>query len=141
MLESYRYYNNLYKNTLILFKSGSFYTVLYEDALIFNKIFRYKVNFAKNFIKVGFPINSEIKILNILEKANINYIILEKDSSFFNVILNKKFNNNKYKNYLVNNINNILYNKSKIDKIYDKLLNKLINEDINSVLESINSLL
>lgn len=131
MLESYRYYNNLYKNTLILFKSGSFYTVLYEDALIFNKIFRYKVNFAKNFIKVGFPINSEIKILNILEK----------DSSFFNVILNKKFNNNKYKNYLVNNINNILYNKSKIDKIYDKLLNKLINEDINSVLESINSLL
>lgn len=137
LIESYKYYSNKYENTILIFKIGVFCELINNDALIFNKIFNYKLKFGKDYVKVGFPNSKEKDIFNKLDSLSINYIILEKDSSFFNIQCNKKFNNNNYTKYLLDNINTVLYNKYKIDKIYDKLLDKVLDNDIDNIIDEV----
>ena len=56
-----RQYN---KDLLLIFKSGRFYNTYGDDSIILNYLFGYKI-IKEN--KVGFPINSLVKVLNTLE--------------------------------------------------------------------------
>lgn len=68
MFETFRLLKLEYKEYIILMKSGSFYCVFDEDAIIINKIFNYKINQLKNNLKAGFPVSLIEKNINILKK-------------------------------------------------------------------------
>ena len=112
------------KNYVEIIKIGIFYNVFNEDCLIINSLFDYKI--INN--RVGFPINTINKVVNILVNNKVNYVVYNKDkivdeysnkdNKYYDVLL-------KAKSYLNINIrfNNIISNLYKLDK--DKL-NKII---------------
>lgn len=99
MKEKYISIKHEYKECLVLIKSGSFYITFYDDALILNYLFNYKV--INN--KVGFPISN-------LDNNNISYYI-----------------DDNYNNNPINNYSNILYN-AKTNYFNNTNLDLLIDE-------------
>lgn len=106
MKEKYISIKHEYKECLVLIKSGSFYITFYDDALILNYLFNYKV--INN--KVGFPISNLDKVLSKLDNNNISYYI-----------------DDNYNNNPINNYNNILYN-AKTNYFNNTNLDLLIDE-------------
>ena len=105
-----------YEDYIVIQKQGIFYTVYGLDAYIISYIFDYQVKINK----VGFP-NID-KVLDKLNKLKINYIVINENK--------KKFKNNNYSKYTLENIN-------KMNKIIDKLKNNIPNEEILNKIESI----
>ena len=115
-------------NNIVLRKSGGFYICFDDDAIVLSYLCNYKINNGK----VGFPLNTINKVINILENNCISYIVKENMED-----VNKKMygNKNKYKCYLDKG-------KKKID--LDYRINKIINkincmneEDVNKLLDLI----
>lgn len=115
-------------NNIVLRKSGGFYICFDDDAIVVSYLCNYKINNGK----VGFPLNTINKVINILENNSISYIVKENMED-----VNKKMygNKNKYKCYLDKG-------KKKID--LDYRINKIINkincmneEDVNKLLDLI----
>lgn len=75
MKEKYISIKREYKECLVLIKDGSFYITFYDDALILNYLFNYKV------------INN--KVLSKLDNNNISYYI---DDNYNNILYNAKTN-------------------------------------------------
>ncbi len=96
------------KNCLIFVKSGMFYTIYDEGANIVNIIFKYQLRNNR----VGFPIQGINKVINELEKLNINYIVYNFDDTS----IYKEFENNVYENYYH------LYRKKEYDEQCKKIL-------------------
>jgi len=117
MLETYYKYRMEYKDFLLFIKIGNFYEVFDKDSLILNKLFGYKIKRIRETIKVGFPLNRLDYIIKLI--GNINYVVIDNT-----VVEKKKYNNNKYKDYNFD-INGIILNSIKIDRIYVKLKNLL----------------
>ena len=115
-------------NNIVLRKSGGFYICFDDDAIVLSYLCYFKINNGK----VGFPLNTINKVINILENNCISYIVKENMED-----VNKKMygNKNKYKCYLDKG-------KKKID--LDYRINKIINkincmneEDVNKLLDLI----
>ena len=134
MLELYYKYRYEYQDYLIFIKSGNFYEVFDKDSLILNDLFNYKVKRIKDNIKTGFPINK----LNYITKliGNISYIIIENG----NIIDKKIFNNNKYNEYAFD-INAIVINSIKIEKITKMLNEKLLDKNITNIIRYIEEII
>ena len=113
--------------SIIIRKSGGFYQVFDNDALIISYLFNYKIiNF-----KCGFPLVAINKVINTLEEKKINFIIKDEEE----VVKNFR-NKNTYSKYLEkarvkDNINNRI--KSILDKINDLDVKKL--NEVLSVIE------
>ena len=122
MLETYYKYRVIYKDYILFIKVGNFYEVFDKDAIIISKLLNYKIKFIKNNIKVGFPINSLNNVVNKLN--NINDVVIDNN----NIIDIKEYEDNKYECSI--DINKILYNKFRIDKIYEYLIDNIMNDDI-----------
>ena len=118
MLETYYKYRMEYKDFLLFIKIGNFYEVFDKDSLILNKLFGYKIKRIRETIKVGFPLNRLDYIIKLI--GNINYVVIDNT-----VVEKKKYNNNKYKDYNFD-INGIILNSIKIDRIYEELNNRLL---------------
>ena len=118
MLETYYKYRMEYKDFLLFIKMGNFYEVFDKDGLILNKLFGYKIKKVKDTIKVGFPLNRLDYIIKLI--GNINYVVIDNT-----VVEKKDFNNNKYKDYNFD-INSIILNSIKIDRIYEELSSRLL---------------
>ena len=121
MLETYYKYRMEYKDFLLFIKMGNFYEVFDKDGLILNKLFGYKIKKVKDTIKVGFPLSRLDYILKLI--GNINYVVIDNT-----LIEKKEFNNNKYKDYNFD-INSIILNSIKIDRIYEELNNRLLDNN------------
>jgi len=121
MLETYYKYRMEYKDFLLFIKIGNFYEVFDKDSLILNKLFGYKIKRIKDSIKVGFPINRLDYIIKLI--GNINYVVIDNT-----VVEKQEFNNNKYKDYNFD-INSIILNSIKIDRIYEELNNRLLDNN------------
>ena len=134
MLEEYYGYKLKYKDYIVMIKSGNFYEILDKDAVIINKLLGYKLSKISDTIKCGFPITSLTKVLDILNKNNINYVVDENGC----IIIQKEFEINKYNNFEYD-INNIKYNFIKINKI-TKYLNDNAYKDIAKLLDEIERL-
>lgn len=119
--EEYLNLKKKYLEYVVIIKVGTFYNVLGKDALIIKNIFNYQIKEFSGTIKVGFPITSENKVLNKLNKLKINYLIYDNET-----ILKEKFNKNNYNMY-VNNLS-----------IDDRIKN--INIKLNDIKENINIL-
>ena len=129
MLETYCKYRMEYKDFLLFIKMGNFYEVFDKDGLILNKLFGYKIKRIKDNIKVGFPISRLDYILKLI--GNINYVVIDNT-----IVKKKKFNNNKYKDYNYD-MNSIILNSIKIDRIYEELNNRLPDNNIENIITNI----
>ena len=104
------------ESNVVIRKSGGFYNVFDNDAIIVSYLTGYKIVGGR----CGFPLNSLNKVTNILEDNKINYIVRENMKD----IESKNYsNNNKY------------------DKILDKGKKKYdIDYRINTIMDKINTL-
>lgn len=69
------------KDTIILFKSGMFYTLLENDARLVSSILNLKLTKLNlEVVKCSFPINSLDKYLGLLIKNNFNIKIVNNPS-------------------------------------------------------------
>ena len=103
-------------SSVVIRRSGGFYYVFDDDAMIISYLTGYKVSGDK----CGFPLNSLSKVTNLLEDNSINYIVKENMEE----IESKNFKkNNKY------------------SKILDKGKKKFsIDYRINNIMEKLNEL-
>jgi DNA mismatch repair ATPase MutS len=129
MLEMYYKYRMEYKDFLLFIKIGNFYEVFDKDSLILNKLFGYKIKRIKDSIKAGFPLNRLDYILKLI--GNINYVVIDNT-----LIEKKEFDNNKYKDYNFD-INSIILNSIKIDRIYEELNNRLLDNNTENIISKI----
>ena len=113
-------------NNVVLRKSGGFYVCFDNDAIILSYLCDYKLNNGR----VGFPINTINKVINILDNNSVNYIVKDNMEEVDKKIFGKK---NKYKYYLdkgkkkINldyRINDIM---DKINNMNEEEIDKLIN--------------
>lgn len=121
-------------NSVVLRKSGGFYICFDDDAIVLSYLCNYIVlsylcNYKINNGKVGFPLNTINKVINILENNSVSYIVKENMED-----VNKKMygNKNKYKCYLEKG-------KKKID--LDYRISKIINKVNNMTEEEVSKLL
>lgn len=136
MLNSkYMMYKQTYKDFVILIQSGSFYVTFADDALILNNLFSYKIKTFGNNIKVGFPINILNKITIVLNKCEINYIVINNSDD---IIDKRKEKINKYKDY-INNGYELSINR--INKINEVLKNNLSKKNISDTLTKIEEII
>ncbi|MBQ9298598.1 MAG: hypothetical protein IJ223_06215 [Clostridia bacterium] len=135
MLEEYYKYKTQYKDYIIIIKSGNFFEILDKDALIVNNIMNYKLSKISDTVKCGFPMVSLNKFLEIIDKKNINYIIIENKS----ISSKKEYKANTYNTFEFD-MNSIKYNFFRINKI-TKYLNENAYRDINKLLESMEKLI
>ena len=116
------------KDSIIIMKNGIFYNVLGKDAYILKNIFNYKVSVFGSTIKVGFPIRSLNKVLDILDKLKISYLVYEDF-----IVLEAHYNSENYDLFLKNNLSV----NDRIKFINERLNEIKYDERIFKVLESI----
>ena len=119
-----------YLDFIILFICGNFYEVLVDDSYILNTLFNYKIKKTSNITKVGFPIIALNKVILRLQMLKINYLIVNPNGD-----IKKKFNNNKYRNYLEKPTN-----LDRINLIYQRLLD-IKGDDIDALLNKIEEII
>ena len=110
-------------NKVLIRKSGGFYAV-YDDVYILNYFFGYKIKEDR----VGFPINSINKVINVLEDNHISYEIKNEVYVDFN-------NRNNYKKFI--DIGKKKYNlRYRVESIINNI-DKLEEDKIDSILDYI----
>jgi len=119
-MTEYEIIKQKYKDYIIIQKQGIFYNVSGIDIYIINYIFDNQIKNNGKTLKIGFP-NID-KVTDELNRLKINYIVVNE--------IKKKFKNNNYYKY---NIDNII----RINKIISKLKNNILNELILTQIESI----
>ena len=116
---------NKYLEYIIMIKVGNFYHSYFDDGIILNYLFNYKI---KDNDVVGFPISSLDKVKRRLEKEHINYYI--DDNNYM------EFNDNKYREVL-DKSNNILELKKDIEDINNYLNSNIERKYIKKVINKI----
>lgn len=109
-----------YKDFIIIQKQGIFYMVYGNDSYIINYLFDYQIKQYNKTIKVGF--SNIDKVIKKLNKLKINYIV--------NNEIKKKFKNNNYDKYSINNI-------TKMNKILSKIKDIILDENKINEIEKI----
>lgn len=134
MFEKYYEYKSKYKDYIIFIKVGTFYETIENDALILSKLLGYKIKrFSKSF-KCGFPVSKINDVLNAISKNKINYLVIEDE-------VNKvTFADNRYTKYNFD-VNKILFNYLRIDKITKYLNDNVLNSNIDDILGEMEKLL
>lgn len=96
------------KECIVLLKNGNFYVSFNDDAYILN----YLCNYSINDLKVGFPLTSLLKVIEIFENNHINYCVYDYSEKYYN--------DNRYKDVLS------IARKKYFNKInYQTLLNQI----------------
>lgn len=134
LIELYNKYKVDFEHYILFLKSGNFYICLNNDAIVMNNIFNYKIKESTNFIKVGFPITSEVKIKKYLEHLKVNYLFINKE-----IIEKKKFKTNNYSKY--NKQQNYKIYLNRINQIEEILKSNLSNKKMPNILNEIESIL
>ena len=77
ILEEYNMLKLENEGKIVLMKIGAFYTALGIDAYILNDVLHLKLGSISNCKKVGIPVNSRIKYINIMQNYDIPYVFVE----------------------------------------------------------------
>ena len=130
LIEAYKKYKEKYPKYVIIIRCGSFSEVYGEEVYILNNIFGYKIKNVNGNKRVGFPLTGYDKVISKLNGFKINYVIVDGE------VLKKKFNRNKYDDYIEN-----LNIDFRINSIMERL--KLLRESskIKIILERIESII
>jgi len=116
------------KECVVIRRSGGFYNVFEDDAIIVSYITGYKIVGGR----CGFPLKSLGKIVNLLDDNKVNYVVRE---SMKDIMKNNYKKNNKYSKILDRG-------KKKINVDYRvnmimNMINELSYDRLNSLLDVI----
>ena len=101
-IDKYLKFKEMYKDHVIIIKSGNFYYTFLDDTYVMNYLFGYQIR--EN--KIGFPLNAKAKVKSVLNHNNINLIEVIDDYAY---ILESK-NDNNYEEILREAKSNLLIN-------------------------------
>ena len=132
LVNQYLSLKNQYRNTLILIKSGNFYTTFADDALLLKYFFGYQV--IDN--KASFPLSVKKRNLDFLNLKNVSYVLVEYDD-----IITSNKTDNQYGTFLNEAI--IQYDKERnLNELLNRIQYKIkINEkNYDKIWEYVNEL-
>ncbi|CDF12124.1 unknown [Mycoplasma sp. CAG:776] len=109
-IDKYLKFKEMYKDHVVIIKSGNFYYTFDDDTYIMNYFFGYQIR--EN--KIGFPLNAKAKVKSVLNRNNVNLIEVIDDYAY---ILESK-NDNAYQNKL---------REAKSNMLVSNMLNNLMN--------------
>lgn len=134
--EIYQEYKEKYPEYIILMKIGKFYEVYFEDTKIIHMLTGYRISkTTSDIFRLGFPLNSFMKVTKEFEKRKINYLVLEKVESY-QVTLKKRFQKNQYIQFYSKCEKDYEIHK-RIDKVYQILLNHADEVELDEILTRI----
>ena len=114
------------ESKLYIFKSGMFYIALEEDAKTLSEMFDFKiVKLNENVVKSGFPISRLEYYLELLNKRNINFEII--DGNYSKIENYEDYMNNCKLKKIITDINNLDLDNVTFKEAYN-YLEKLKNE-------------
>lgn len=129
-------YKSRYEEYIILYKVGNFYNVLGKDTIIIHELLNYQIKDHNGIDKIGFPIMSLEKVLRILSKNKLNYIVLEKEDGIVKIVTKKRNKVNSYNEY--GKSANALYSKKeKINHIIELLNEKIEDPNFDRLLQKV----
>lgn len=99
-IDKYLKFKEMYKDHVVIIKSGNFYYTFLDDTYILNYFFGYQIR--EN--KIGFPLNAKAKVKSVLNRNNVNLIEVIDDYAY---ILESK-NANTYQEKLKEAKSNLL---------------------------------
>lgn len=137
LIDIYNNYKKEYKEYVLIIENGIFYNIFNEDISIVYSLLKYKIKKSSNNYIIGFPQNNLNKVLDILQKNNINYLVITKDNNILDKYISNK---NNYKNYELD-FNRLNYINNRINNIYKELNKKVFDSDIEKILFEIEKLL
>ena len=132
-IDKYLKFKEMYKDHVIIIKSGNFYYTFLDDTYILNYLFGYQIR--EN--KIGFPLTAKAKVKSVLNRNNINLIEVIDDYAY---ILESK-NNNAYQetlkaaksNILISNMLNNLMSAIEIKVKKEEANYELIKEFVDEL--------
>ena len=132
-IDKYLKFKEMYKDHVIIIKSGNFYYTFLDDTYILNYLFGYQIR--EN--KIGFPLTAKAKVKSVLNRNNINLIEVIDDYAY---ILESK-NNNAYQetlkaaksNILISNMPNNLMSAIEIKVKKEEANYELIKEFVDEL--------
>ena len=132
-IDKYLKFKEMYKDHVIIIKSGNFYYTFLDDTYVMNYLFGYQIR--EN--KIGFPLNAKAKVKSVLNRNNINLIEVIDDYAY---VLESK-NDNAYQeklkeaksNLLISNMLNNLMNAIEIKVKKEEANYNLIKEFVDEL--------
>lgn len=129
----YLKFKEMYKDHVVIIKSGNFYYTFLDDTYILNYFFGYQIR--EN--KIGFPLNAKAKVKSVLNRNNVNLIEVIDDYAY---VLESK-NDNAYQeklkeaksNLLISNMLNNLMNAIEIKVKKEEANYNLIKEFVDEL--------
>lgn len=138
-VDVYLSYKIRYPSSIVIMQFGNFYEVFDKDTIIMNILFNYKIRKIGNVDRVGFPLGSLYKVINILNKNKINYVVVDTVDNKKFLSIKKTHKKNNYNKFSKQSINIVEVNK-RIENIYNILKNK-DQDEVMGILESIESII
>ena len=84
LLEEYNKIKAENENCIVLIRSGVFYVALGIDAYILNDILGLKLIDISNTKKVGVPVNSVKKYMNLMQNYDVPYVVVVNGEVIYN---------------------------------------------------------
>ena len=131
-IDKYLKFKEMYKDHMVIIKSGNFYYTFLDDTYILNYLFGYQIR--EN--KIGFPLNAKAKVKSVLNRNNINlieviddyaYILESKNANAYTQVLQQAKSNLLISNMLNNLMNAIELKVKKEEANYD-LIKEFVDE-------------
>lgn len=111
----------LFPDYIVLIKIGTFYEAYGNDANILSFLFSYKTRVLGDNINCGFPINSINRILSILDRKCINYLVVDRSHNYEEEYKENYKRKNKY-NEILKDANKYINKINRIEKIKNHLM-------------------
>lgn len=111
----------LFPDYIVLIKIGTFYEAYGDDANILSFLFSYKIRTVGENISCGFPINSLNRIISILDRKSINYLVVDKSHNYEEEMKQNYKRKNKY-NEILKETSKYIDIISRIEKIKNYLM-------------------
>ena len=132
-IDKYLKFKEMYKDHVVMIKSGNFYYTFGDDTYILNDLFSYQIR--EN--KIGFPLNAKAKVKSILNRHNINLIEVIDDYAYILESKNANAYQEKLKqaksNILITNMLNNLMSDIEIKVKKEEANYKLIKEFVDEL--------
>ena len=131
-IDKYLKFKEMYKDHVVIIKSGNFYYTFGDDTYIMNYLFNYQIR--EN--KIGFPLNDKAKVKSVLNRNNVNlieviddyaYILESKNENAYQVKLREAKSNMLISNML-NNLMNAIEIKVKKEEANYELIKEFVDE-------------
>lgn len=131
-IDKYLKFKEMYKEHVVIIKSGNFYYTFLDDTYIFHYLFGYQIR--EN--KIGFPLSAKAKVKSVLNRNNVNlieviddyaYVLESKNENAYSRILREAKSNLLISNML-NNLMNAIEIKVKKEEANYELIKEFVDE-------------